>query len=351
MTRSKIAGKVQTVLGPVEPDSLGPTTTHEHLLIDFRVMYREPAVPPPEDMAHQEITLQNRGWIHYNHYSSYFNLLLDDVDLATDEVRLFKQAGGGAIVDVTTIGIGRDPAGLARVSSGSGVPIVMGAGFYVDAVHPEDMDLRSEEDLARKIIEDIRRGRRRRRSTRRDHRRSRLHLAPDRQRAKVAQGIGSRPARDRRSHPHSPRTATIRSAGDYRDSLRGRSRRQPRHHGTPRPHHREVRDPRRSRGHRMLPGVGPLRQRVEPLPAVPRGHALGRTAHGHDRARRQRAGMRRPHRSRPRHLHTSQARQVRRTRLRPHLPKHRPQAADTRFDAQVQARRPNSNLRLAPGPP
>ena len=75
MTRSKIAGKVQTVLGPVEPDSLGPTTTHEHLLIDFRVMYREPAVPPAEDMAHQEITLQNRGWIHYNHYSSYFNLL------------------------------------------------------------------------------------------------------------------------------------------------------------------------------------------------------------------------------------------------------------------------------------
>ena len=157
MPISDIAGKVQTVLGPVEPDSLGPTTTHEHLLIDFRVMYRDPLVPAPggEDMSHQEITLQNRGWIHYNHYSSYFNLLLDDVDLATDEVRLFRQVGGGAIVDVTTIGIGRDPVGLARVSEGSGVPIVMGAGFYVDMVHPEDMHLRSEEDLTRKIVEDI----------------------------------------------------------------------------------------------------------------------------------------------------------------------------------------------------
>ena len=157
MPVSKIAGKVQTVLGPVDPESLGPTTTHEHLLIDFRMMYREPLVPPPEgeDMAHREITLQNRGWIYYNHYSNYFNLLLDDVELATDEVRLFSQVGGGAIVEVTTIGIGRDPAGLARISEGSGVPIVMGAGFYVDAVHPEDMDCRSEDDLARKIVEDI----------------------------------------------------------------------------------------------------------------------------------------------------------------------------------------------------
>ena len=158
MTSSNITGKVQTVLGPVDPQSLGPTTTHEHLLIDFRVMYSEPAVAPPEDMAHKEITLQNRGWIHYNHYSNYFNLLLDDVDLAIDEARLFKQAGGGAIAEVTTIGIGRDPAGLAQVSEGSGVPIVMGAGFYVDAVHPEDMHLRSEDDLARKIIEDIQEG-------------------------------------------------------------------------------------------------------------------------------------------------------------------------------------------------
>ena len=158
MPISEIAGKVQTVLGPVDPESLGPTTTHEHLLIDFRVMYREPAVPPAEDMAHKEITLQNRGWIHYNHYSNYFNLLLDDVDLAIDEARLFKQAGGGAIAEVTTIGIGRDPLGLAEVSKGSGVPIVMGAGFYVDLVHPEDMDSRSEDDLARKIIEDITEG-------------------------------------------------------------------------------------------------------------------------------------------------------------------------------------------------
>ena len=35
----------------------------------------------------------------------------------------------------------------------------MGAGFYVDAVHPADMDSRSEDDLVRKIVEDIQQGR------------------------------------------------------------------------------------------------------------------------------------------------------------------------------------------------
>ena len=34
----------------------------------------------------------------------------------------------------------------------------MGAGFYVDAVHPSDMDSRSEDNLVRKIVEDVQQG-------------------------------------------------------------------------------------------------------------------------------------------------------------------------------------------------
>ena len=37
-----IEGKVQTVLGPVEPADLGVTLTHEHMLIDLRVLYGGP---------------------------------------------------------------------------------------------------------------------------------------------------------------------------------------------------------------------------------------------------------------------------------------------------------------------
>ena len=35
-------GKVMTVLGPIEPENLGVTLTHEHLLVDLRVWCEEP---------------------------------------------------------------------------------------------------------------------------------------------------------------------------------------------------------------------------------------------------------------------------------------------------------------------
>ena len=62
MARSSIAGKVQTALGAVEPLDLGPTTTHEHLFIDFRAMYQPPAEATAQHRAHEPITLHNHGW-------------------------------------------------------------------------------------------------------------------------------------------------------------------------------------------------------------------------------------------------------------------------------------------------
>ena len=44
---------------------------------------------------------------------------------------------------------------LVNVAEATGVNIVMGAGYYVDMVHPSDMDDRSEEHLASQIIEEL----------------------------------------------------------------------------------------------------------------------------------------------------------------------------------------------------
>ena len=155
MTSSGMTGLVQTVLGPVAPGALGPTTTHEHLLIDFSFMYRPPANEADAYRADEPISLQNLGWIRHNHYSSRANLEVLDEDAAVAEVKLYKAAGGGTIVDATTIGIGRNPKALERISRESGVNVVMGAGFYVDAVHGPDMGARSVDELARQIVEDI----------------------------------------------------------------------------------------------------------------------------------------------------------------------------------------------------
>ena len=151
-------GLVQTVLGPVPPSELGPTTTHEHIYIDFSFMYRPAQDTPSPEMADAPITLENLGWIRRNYYSNRSNLHLMDLNTTIKEVTMYREVGGGAIVDATTTAIGRNPDALARISRESGVHIIMGAGFYVDAVHPEDMDERTVEDLAREISDDIMQG-------------------------------------------------------------------------------------------------------------------------------------------------------------------------------------------------
>ena len=150
---SQQTGLIQTVLGAITPSELGATTTHEHLIIDFSFMFR-----PPDAQAHMAdapLALENLGWIRHNHYSNRPNLELLDVDAAVAEAARYKSSGGGAIVDATTIGIGRSPQALAHIARQTGVNIIMGTGFYVDAVHPPDMNARSEDALARQIIVDI----------------------------------------------------------------------------------------------------------------------------------------------------------------------------------------------------
>ena len=155
MSSGRNRGLVQTVLGPVHPSDLGAATTHEHLYIDFSFMYRPARDTPSPEMGDAPITLENLGWVRRNYYSNRFNLQLMDLETTIDEVKRYRNAGGGAIVDATTIGIGRNPEALAQISRESGVHIIMGAGFYVAAVHPDDMDQRSVDDLARTITGDI----------------------------------------------------------------------------------------------------------------------------------------------------------------------------------------------------
>ncbi len=158
MSESELAGMAQTVLGAVTPEELGPTMTHEHLVINLMCMFH----PPPEatEMAkvHEPITMENLGWVRYNWLSHRDNLLLLDEDVATAEAMLYKRAGGGTIVDATTIGIGRDPKALARIARATGLNIIMGAGYYVDAAHPDGMDAKSESDIATQIVQEIRTG-------------------------------------------------------------------------------------------------------------------------------------------------------------------------------------------------
>lgn len=155
MAKSDLSGLVQTVLGTVDPSTLGMTTTHEHIFIDFVCMYTPPSEASAKHLGEEKLSIENLGWVRYDPFRNIDNLELLDEEVAIYEIGLFKRVGGGSIIDATTIGIGRDPLALARVSRATGVNIVMGAGYYVDKVHPPDMDERSEEEIAQQMIDEL----------------------------------------------------------------------------------------------------------------------------------------------------------------------------------------------------
>ncbi len=154
-------GRVRTVLGDIDPSGLGMTLTHEHLLITFgrwrggQGVARQVSDDP---RAARPITLETVGWVRRNWASHPHNSLLDDEGIAGDELALFKQAGGGTVVDATNPDLKRDPDALVRLSRATGVHIVMGAGHYIDEHHPLDMDTRTEDELVEEITGDVTRG-------------------------------------------------------------------------------------------------------------------------------------------------------------------------------------------------
>lgn len=89
-----------TVLGPIAATELGVTASHEHIFAD--------STSNRKDM----------------------DTRLSEFDTALEELLAFKKAGGDALVEVTTIDMGRDADRLAELSAAAGVKIIAATGFY-----------------------------------------------------------------------------------------------------------------------------------------------------------------------------------------------------------------------------
>jgi phosphotriesterase-related protein len=139
---------VETVLGAVPPDELGVTLPHEHLFIHIEGWSFPPRNAIETSLAHAPVSLSNLSWLHRRALSNHDNCHIEDYDIVCDEVRDFKLAGGGTIVDLTVADIGRSPALIRRVSQETGVHVVAGCGHYVDAAHPPELESMSVEAIA-----------------------------------------------------------------------------------------------------------------------------------------------------------------------------------------------------------
>lgn len=155
MDKEKVSGKVQTVLGLVNPEDLGITLTHEHLLIDMTVWLYISTAATERSLAYQPVTMENLSWVRYNMYSNRDNNLLLDEELAIREAIMFRNEGGSTVVDVTNDNIGRDPLALTRISRATSLHVIMGSGYYVGEAQGEEFDNKPEEEIAEEIIRDI----------------------------------------------------------------------------------------------------------------------------------------------------------------------------------------------------
>jgi len=161
------AGKVMTVLGPVDPVSLGVVNPHEHLIIDFLSVGEEAqrshqVAWKKRDKAigdwNDSLSLQNYYEARRNPFLFKDTLQLTDIQDAREALEDYKSAGGGCIVDVTPIGVGRSPEALRDLSRQSGVNVVMGTGYYVRDYHPSELEAMKEEAIADALVREISEG-------------------------------------------------------------------------------------------------------------------------------------------------------------------------------------------------
>ncbi|GAB6859332.1 phosphotriesterase [Microbacterium xylanilyticum] len=115
------------MLGDVDAADWGPTDYHEHL---FQVT---PLLPGDE---------------------------LDDEPASTREAELLRDSGFAAMIDATPSGLGRDPAGVARIAAATGLRIVAAAGRHREAHYTPGHPTRADDaaTLERRLVAEIAHG-------------------------------------------------------------------------------------------------------------------------------------------------------------------------------------------------
>jgi phosphotriesterase-related protein len=148
------SGLVRTVLGPIPVEAMGVTLMHEHILLDASSWWKRPCCGSEIAIAERPLDISMLGDLRMNPFLNRDNCGLLDVKAAIEELNHFVEYGGKTVIDPTNLGIGRDPSALQRISRRTGLNIVMGAGFYLEASHPPYVREMSIEAIAGAIARD-----------------------------------------------------------------------------------------------------------------------------------------------------------------------------------------------------
>lgn len=118
-------GSIVTVTGEVPSTDIGAVLMHEHIMCN---LYR---------------------------ISGNSDHLLDDVDLAVSELRHLDATPVRTVVDVTSVGLGRDLETLRQIALATGLNIVAGCGWYRDPYLPQEVFDKTSDGLADMLVSEI----------------------------------------------------------------------------------------------------------------------------------------------------------------------------------------------------
>lgn len=99
----------ETVLGTVTEEEMGHTQPHEHLYI----------VGTIDQIRCEDICINN-------------------FPASMEELKMYREAGGGAVVDANPLATGRDALALKDLSRLTGVSIIASTGFHIPKFYPQE---------------------------------------------------------------------------------------------------------------------------------------------------------------------------------------------------------------------
>ncbi|MHB1414839.1 MAG: phosphotriesterase family protein [Chloroflexota bacterium] len=119
---------VRTVRGDIDPASVGIALCHEHLAVDAREGFNNPEI------------------------------ILDNPDEVAEDLLEAKQHGLRTVVDVSTIGMKRDPRALLYIAERSGLNVVAPAGFYHGHFLPDYVGKLEVAEMVATIVKEVEEG-------------------------------------------------------------------------------------------------------------------------------------------------------------------------------------------------
>jgi predicted metal-dependent phosphotriesterase family hydrolase len=127
VTHATSSGMIRTVTGDIDPATLGHASYHEHL---FQV---SPLLPGDE---------------------------LDNEAASLEEAVLLRDSGFDAMVEATPLGLGRQPAAVARIAEATRLSIVHTTGRHREAHYPSGhwAHAFSQDTLFQRFVSDLREG-------------------------------------------------------------------------------------------------------------------------------------------------------------------------------------------------